>query len=914
MKRLYGLLRAIFVIDSLTSMFVVCSLFVSRIPADCRVVDSVELTLDESSLTGENHPVDKTGAGIAAVSTGCVPLTQQKNIVFAGTLVQAGRGRAVVVAVGQHTEFGKIHTELATVTTRKSPLQIKIDELSQRLAAASTVAIAVIACLGWLLGRPLLETLTVAVSLAVAAIPEGLPICVTVTLALGVLRMARRNAIVKKLPVVESLGCATCIATDKTGTLTQNEMTVRAVFLLAYPETKFGFTGVGYEAAGELVVGGSDDTATTSYSSTSGPSASIPHDATRNDSLAALLHTACLCNNANLVQSVDSSMADGHTGGAMSGQPTELSLLVAARKAQVSDPRALYHRIMEVPFTSDRKRMEVRARPVNGVQSCHAFERAVHAEAAASSPAAAGRKHSFGVDGGLYFVKGMPEMVLGECAGYVAQDGSAVPLTEDDRTLLLTVSRRMAASGLRVLGLAFGVNLGNLTFCGLIGMEDPPRDGVADCVRTLRRGGVKVLMVTGDSKETALAIASRCGILGDDFEGSSFGDLLLNDESATSPLTSSDDLEMGGASEALSGSEIDAIPTHSLPDSISGVKVFYRVVPRHKLAIVRALQQKGEIVACSGDGVNDATALKGADIGIAMGKGGTDVAKEAADVVLADDDFRTIAMAVAEGKGIFFNIRCFLAFQLSTSFAALAMQCLATALGLPTPLNAMQILFINILMDGPPAQSLGVEPVDDKILNAKPRKADDPIVTRALLFRATTSATLIVLLTLGVFYHELMDDGRVSRRDTTMTFMTFVNCDLFNAYVCRSAERCFYELSPFGNPAFLWAVGGSVLGQLMLIYFRPLQEVFQTEALTIGDLLFILMLSSSMLLLDTIRKKCFHDYFSDGFNPSPRSLKAGKRTLLNSRSWLNFRQFDNKAKLASRWGSRGSKKQTTLAL
>jgi len=245
-----------------------------------------------------------------------------------------------------------------------------------------------------------------------------------------------------------------------------------------------------------------------------------------------------------------------------------------------------------------------------------------------------------------------------------------------------------------------------------------------------------------------------------------------------------------------------------------------------------------------------------------MGKKGTDVAKEAADVVLADDDFRTITYAVAEGKGIFFNIRCFLAFQLSTSFAALTMASIATALGMPTPLNAMQILWINIIMDGPPAQSLGVEPVDDRILQAKPRKADDPIVTRALLLRAMTSAALIVFLTLKVFANEL-DDGKTSRRDTTMTFMTFVNCDLFNAYVCRSAEKCFYEMSVTSNPAFLWAVGGSVFGQLMVIYFPPLQEVFQTEALSFPDLMYIIMLSSGVLWLDTLRKKFFDKWFND---------------------------------------------------
>ncbi|KAL7566216.1 hypothetical protein ACA910_011286 [Epithemia clementina (nom. ined.)] len=886
-----------------------------RVPADCRVVDSVELTVDESSLTGENHPVPKTGEALNTIGTKAPSISQQDNICFCGTLIQAGRGRALVVAIGENTEFGKVASELATVTSRKSPLQTKMDELGHRLAFLSSIAIAIIAVLGWFMGRPFLETLTVAVSLAVAAIPEGLPICVTVTLALGVLRMAKRNAIVRKLPVVESLGCATAVASDKTGTLTQNEMTVRAAFCLAFPERQFGFTGVGYNPSQGKLINLED------YEE-KGPSfdesaAAVTSDGAEREAISALFFTACLCNNATLTQSYDSKGgADTQVDYKLCGQPTELALLCAALKTGLHDPRSEYHRLQEIPFTSERKCMEVRARPFSGRHACVAFVKA----ASETPDASAARRPSF--DGSLYFIKGMPEVVLGKCQTYALPDGSSRVLVEDDRTRTLAQSRRMAVSGLRVLALAYGQMLGNLTFAGIVGMEDPPRAGVAECVRQLRQGGVKVMMVTGDSKETAIAIAQRCGIISepsseppDSLSGIEELRLITESTSTGDLSTLMPDTETGAgglSSEALSGDELDAIPQENMAESIAGVKVFYRVVPKHKLAIVRALQQLGEIVVMTGDGVNDATALKGADIGVAMGKNGTDVAKEAADVVLADDDFRTITMAIAEGKGIFFNIRCFLAFQLSTSFAALTMASVATALGMPTPLNAMQILWINIIMDGPPAQSLGVEPVDRIILKAKPRKADDPIVTRALLLRAMTSAALIVVGTLYVFAHEL-EDGKPSRRDTTMTFMTFVNFDLFNAYACRSADRCFYELDPLGNPAFIWAVGGSIFGQLLLIFFPPLQEIFQTEALSLGDLAYIILLSSSVLWLDTARKVVCRRLFSDGYNPSPRTIRRSTRR--KRMRWLGVGGLDSsKEHQATMWGSNKSKSKSLLAL
>jgi Ca2+-transporting ATPase len=419
-------------------------------------------------------------------------------------------------------------------------------------------------------------------------------------------------------------------------------MTVRAVYTPAFPKVKFGFTGVGYDQnSGHLVYLTEEsppsihDTFHAGDDPRTIAAQKVPLESDERVVLTALLHTASLCNNATLVQSVDSSMIEGHTGGDRQGQPTELALLTAAAKAGIVDPRAQFHRTRETPFTSERKRMEIRARPVSGQHNCIAFANA------AFGRTFLGRRSTG--DGSLNFVKGMPEMVLGESTQFLDRDGTAVDLDDDQRTEILTQSRKMAASGLRVIALAYGVEIDSLIFAGLVGMEDPPRKGVVDSVRQLRRGGVKVLMVTGDSKETAMAIAARCGILGADESASGLEDLLLHS-------SSNGDLEMS-SSEALSGAELDDIPPNSLAESIVGVKVFYRVDPRHKLAIVRALQSHGEIVAMTGDGVNDATALKGADIGIAMGLKGTDVAKEAADVVLADDNFQTIAMAISEGKG-----------------------------------------------------------------------------------------------------------------------------------------------------------------------------------------------------------------------------------------------------------------------
>jgi len=584
---------------------------------------------------------------------------------------------------------------------------------------------------------------------------------VTVTLALGVMRMANRKAIVKKLPAVEALGCTTVVCCDKTGTLTQNEMTVEQIFILG-EETTIQVSGVGYQVNGEFRF----------------------HDGIINPAtqpaLKTLLEVGCLCNNAVFL-----------SDGSISGQPTEVALLVACAKAQIPDLRSSQKRVNEVAFNSQRKRMEVRCESPNGL---------------------------------IYYAKGTLEGILEHCSTYVSFSGETLPLTEYERRKTQQAADEMGKKGLRVLAAGYGIQINALTFAGLFAMRDPPRLGVYNAINTMLSCKVRLVMITGDSKETAIAIAENLG----------FYDPLFN--------------------KSLSGSEIERMQGQKLGDILEHIAVFYRVSPRQKLAIVRAFQENGQIVAMTGDGVNDAPALKAADIGIAMGLTGTDVAKEAADMIIMDDNFATIVSAIEEGKCIYFNIKNFLTFQLSTSVAALALVAMSTVLGLPSPLNAMQILWINIIMDGPPAQSLGVEAVDPSVMSRPPRHRDDNILSKKLLFRVFTSGFLIVAGTLWVFFKEMGDDGVVTRRETTMTFTTFVMFDMVNALCCRSSEKTVFQLKMFENRAFIYAVGGSLVGQMLVIYFPPLQGVFQTESLYFSDLLLICTLVSSLIILDSFRK------------------------------------------------------------
>ncbi|GAO14004.1 hypothetical protein UVI_02035570 [Ustilaginoidea virens] len=832
-----------------------------RIPADIRVTKAVDLTIDASNLTGETEPVRVTAEtrsrrinteGLnhlqlprpsAVALDGSHPRddgSEIHNIAYMGTLVTSGYGQGVVFATGGNTHFGTIATSVSGTESPRSPLQLSMDELGGQLSKASFVVIGLISFVGWLQGKQLLEIFTISISLAVAAIPEGLPIIVTVTLALGVHRMARHNAIVRRMPKVETLGSVNVVCTDKTGTLTTNHMTTSEMWYF------------GVEKAVDIL---SDTDALDNMTT---PTA------------LRIMRIGNIANNARLARKytesgaaasavLTSTLGRGQvaTASRWVGQPTDVAMLDMLDKFGEHDVReSVGPRVTETPFSSERKWMGV----------------TIGADAKGDKEYA--------------YMKGSVEKVLAVCSTYLDQTGREIVLDSTRRQEALTAANTMANKGLRVLAFASGAvskpfkgrsargggpsgagtpglessnsslqqtdedTFKDLIFAGLVGMSDPPRPGVSRSIRRLMRGGVKVIMITGDAEATALAIGKQLGM----------------NIAAASQHSSS----QGTVRPVLRGDEVDNMSEEDLALAMQHTTIFARTNPDHKLKIVRALQSRGDIVAMTGDGVNDAPALKKADIGISMGRHGTDVAKEAADMILTDDDFSTILRAIEEGKGIFNNIQNFLTFQLSTSAASLSLVLLCTFFGFKIPLNAMQILWINIIMDGPPAQSLGVEKVDPDVMNRPPRRRNDAVLTKAVLMRVLTSATFIMIGTMIIYSRERLADGQVTRRDTTMTFTCFVFFDMFNALSCRSESKSFFrgEIGVFANNLFNWAVFLSVVCQLLVIYTPWLQEVFQTEAIGLGDLLRLVVLCSSVFWVDELRKY----------------LKYGKRRLDNGYS------------------------------
>jgi Ca2+-transporting ATPase len=765
------------------------------LPADGRLIRSVALQTAEASLTGESLPVSKETAPLADE----VGLGDRSNTVFSGTAATYGRGRAVVTATGMQTEMGKIAGLLHRTESEATPLQQELDRTGKLLGIV-VVIIAVVMVLTIIVVEgvrefgALVDVLILGVALAVAAVPEGLPAVVTAVLALGVQRMAGRNAIVRKLPAVETLGSATVIASDKTGTLTKNEMTVRTVVTAG---GRVEVTGTGYAPEGELRQDGQP-----------------LEDETLRNEVSYTLGAADRANNAVLRE----------RGGrwVIHGDPTEGALIVDARKVgRMGDPEGRYERVGEVPFSSERKLMTT----IN------------------TDP-----EHP---DRLFVFTKGAPDILLSRCRQEWAGDGPH-QLTEERRAAIRAVNEQLAGEALRTLGIAYrslprdafqDLNAVNdqveqeLVFLGLVGMIDPPRDEVKHAVALAKGAGIRPLMITGDHPKTAAAIATELGI--------------------------------AATGNTITGAELERLSDEALRTAVRDTSVYARVNPEHKLRIVGALQHNGQVVAMTGDGVNDAPALKTANIGVAMGITGTDVSKEAADMILADDNFATIVAAVEEGRAIFANIQKFLRFLLSSNIGEVLTMfggvVLANVIGLTAggeeavvaPLLATQILWINLVTDGAPALALGLDPADPDVMQQQPRPQGSGVITREMWFGIVFVGIIMAVGTLLVLDASL-PGGLIAGTGElpygrTMAFTTLMLFQMFNVFNARSdTHSAFYEL--FHN-IWLWgAVALSLLLQAAVIYVPFLQRAFDTVALRGSDWLVCILVASSVLWVRELSK------------------------------------------------------------
>ena len=732
-----------------------------RVAADARLIHAVGLEIDESSLTGESTPVQK----LTRVLGRNTPLADRGNMLYMGTNVSSGKGRAVAVATGMRTELGKIAELVQAEEETQTILQKRLGTFGKQIGlvvVAVALAIFVAEALG---GRDILEVLMIAISLAVAAVPEGLPAVVTVTLALGVSRMASKNSIVRRLSSVETLGSVTVICSDKTGTLTRNEMTVRQLYVgLGRVEV----TGEGYRPDGRLLRDGA------------------PVDGLTDDGISKLMVAVALCNDADLVAE------DGSWK--IKGDATEAALLVAAAKSGImlGELRNSSPRIFEVPFSSERKKMTtIHRSPRQGV---------------------------------LAYMKGAPEAVL-ECCDRTLAEGVENTLTPEEKNRILGVNQEMAAEGLRLLAAAYkvlptadrydpAIVEKDMVFLGLLGMIDAPREEAKSAIAKCEEAGIRVVMITGDHSSTAVAVARELGLL----------------------------KEPG---LVLSGAELDAMSDEALENIVEKVVIYARVSPDHKIRIVKALKRKGHIVAMTGDGVNDAPALKISDIGVAMGITGTEVAKEASDMILADDNFATIVTAVEEGRRIYDNTTKFIRFLLAVNFAEVFLIPAATFLGMPLPLLPVQILFINIATDGLPAAALGFDPPDPDVMRRKPREPRAGLLAGYKLF--ILASTLLLLAGAGMVFHWGLSaaDEVVAR---TMVFTQIVFFELIAVFNCRSETRSVFRLSPGSNGWLLAAIALSAMAQVAIVSTPLFQSLFGTVALGAAEWAVVLLGSSLAFL------------------------------------------------------------------
>ena len=775
-----------------------------KVPADLRLFDVASLRTNEASLTGESTPVSKTIAPLPREAF----LGDRKNLAFMGTTVDGGRGKGLVAETGMRTELGKIAGLVQQETKEETPLQRQLDRLGRQIGLAILGVVALIFVIGLLQeSDPVahLELLFLtAVGLAVAAIPEGLPAVVTISLALGLQRMIRRHALIRKLPAVEALGAATVICSDKTGTLTKGEMNVRALLV---GSRSYEVRGEGFDPAGEIR---SQDAAV---------------DLAAHPDLREALVCAILCNDAAVKKEGERWTVDG--------DPTEGALIVAGMRAGLDADilRAERPRVAEIAFTSERKMMSTLHAPLSQEE----LEKILAvAEDQRHTPLA-------WVASKELFVKGAPERVLAACTHHLV-DGERKPLTEYDRKQYQFLNQEMATRALRVLGLAtrsFPREMPpireealeeGLTLLGLVGMMDAPRQDAKNAIARCTKAGIRVVMITGDHKLTAMAVAREMGILSE-------------------------------GERAMTGEELDKVSEEDLVRDVEHIKVYARVSPQHKMRIVQAWKTKGHVVAMTGDGVNDAPALKRSDLGVAMGITGTDVAKESADMVLTDDNFASIVAAVEEGRGIYENIRKFVAYLLSANAGEVLIMLLATImLGaglidrafLPF-LTPVQLLWINLVTDGLPALALGVDPYPTDIMDRPPRNPKEGVLSKDILFLIVVVAAILTVGTLGLFFWELAT-GADATRAQTVAFTTIVFFELFLVFAIRSPRQTVWQIGFLTNKKLIYAVLLSAALQVMVIYAPFFQGPFDTEALTAFDWIRAVLIALSAFFFVEILK------------------------------------------------------------
>lgn len=746
-----------------------------RVPADAVLLESVCMQADEAILTGESVPASKLEDPSASETNE----PNKPNILYMGTSITKGHGKARVIATGMNTQMGKIADMLDEIEEQPTPLQKRLDELGKYIAVGCLAIAAIIMIAGLLRGEPLIQMIITGVSLAVAAVPEGLAAIVTIALALAVKRMVRRKALIRKLHAVETLGCASVICSDKTGTLTENKMTVKQIFTL---DDRLEVEGNGYQKAGSFLLAGERVNVNL-----------MP-------AVKSLLEVAVVCNNAQLTGPTNQDLRDrtrnrskGSWGAV--GEPTEIALLIAGAKAGMTTDLLAdeYTKVDEIPFDSTRKCMSVIVKNRSGRR--------------------------------FIFTKGAYDVLIKKC-GYIHTHSGTAKLGEHHIRQIDHANEEMAAGGMRVLGVAMRELTGgdakesDLVFLGLLGMIDPPRKQAKKAVQTCHRAGVKTVMITGDHKLTACAVAKQIGIFRE-------GNL------------------------CMTGAEIDRMSDDEFAKIVNKVTVFARVSPSHKLKIVRALKRRGHIVAMTGDGVNDAPAIKEADIGVSMGITGSDVTKQAADVILMDDNFATLVAAIEEGRVIYSNIRKFIRYLLSCNIGEVMTMFAGMIMGMPVVLLPMQILLINLVTDGLPAIALGLEPAEDNTMKRKPRRADESVFSGGLVHTIVFRGVLIGFTTLAVFILIFRMSLSVDAARTG-AFLTLVLTQLIHVFECKSETKSIFTIPYFNNIKLILAVLFSACVTFAGIYFAPLNAVLRTVPLTQPQLLIAVGLSLLVPVINAV--------------------------------------------------------------